>query len=906
MDEFAQLSADVDFLATALGDVIREQEGERLYDLVERVRGLTKRLREDHGDEAAHAQLDTILAEVSTADAEKLVRAFTVYFQLVNLTEEIHRVRVNRNRSLAATVDEPRSESLAAAALALKQQGATPQQARALLARLDLRLTLTAHPTEVKRYTVRLKLERVGDALKRLHQQEVPPREARRLRDVIYAEITTLWLTREVVEQRPSVVDEVKSALYYFRRTLLNVVPQLMEDLESALATYLPLEREGSEASQPYPREARGPQRPVVKFCSWIGGDRDGNPFVTPAVTRQAYELQAAVAMDAYLADIDLMVQRLSLWEKRAPLMHALREALARRVAVMGAGQRFEGEPYRQWLELVHRSLLAEAAQAGSYPGGAQAYVDDLRLLETALELGHAQRAARTFVTPAVARAAAFGFALAPLDLREHSQKHEQAVDQLLRAAGVHPDYVSLAEPERVALLEGELESMRPLLRADAQPGDEAERALAFLHELRRARQVYGEGAYGSSIVSMTEGVSDVLEALLLATEAGLPDIDVTPLFETLADLDAAPAIMRRLFASPVYRRHVERRGAQEVMIGYSDSNKDVGLVTATWALYRAQEQLAALCRESGVRLRIFHGRGTSIGRGGGPAGQAILAQPPGSLAGSMRMTEQGEALADRYRDPELAYRHLEQVLHAFILASARDERPLEEVPSAYRTAMDEAAEVARATYHELINDPEFIPFFEQVTPIDELGRLNLGSRPTRRAGGRSVAGLRAIPWVFAWTQNRANVPGWYGLGAALEATGPELAAEMYLNWPFFRTMIDLAQMSLAKADMAVFVEYLDLVDPPLRRLGTQITARHAAAVRLVEGVTGAPLLAGDPVLRRTIDLRNPYVDPISRLQVELLRRLRALPPESPDGPELEYAVMLSLTGVSAGMRNTG
>ena len=905
MDDFELLSADVDFLATALGDVVRELEGERLFDLVERVRSLSKRLREAPGDAALQAQLADLLSQVSTGDAEKLVRAFTVYFQLVNLAEEIHRVRVNKRRSLGATLAKPRSESLAAAVLELRNQGMTPTEARNFLARLDLRLTLTAHPTEVKRYTVRLKLERIGEALKHLAEHEQPPRTERQLKETIYAEIATLWLTREVVEERPTVIDEVKSALYYFRRTLLEVVPELMRDLEWALQAYLP-EAEPDAAASAAPRQSREPLPPILKFCSWIGGDRDGNPFVTPEVTRQAYELQAAVANEAYIADVDLLVQRLSLWERRAPLTHVLRTALEQRTAATAASERFTGEPYRQWLEQVHHLLVTEGAHAGSYPGGGAGYLADLRLLETALELGHAERAANAFVRPAASRAAAFGFALAPLDLREHSSKHEEAVAQMLRAAGVSSDYAALREAERVALLQRELTSPRPLLARGATPGAEAERALEFLEELRRANSLYGEGAHGSSIVSMAEGASDVLEALLLAKEAGVANIDVAPLFETLTDLDAAPAVMRTLFDSPAYWQHVSGRGVQEIMIGYSDSNKDVGLVAANWALYRAQESLAELCRQRGVSLRIFHGRGTSIGRGGGPAGQAILAQPPGSLAGRMRITEQGEALADRYRDKDLAHRHLEQVLHAFVLASARDEGELPQVPEEYRRSMDRAAQVSRDAYHELVRHPEFINFFEQVTPINELGRLNLGSRPTRRSADHSLSTLRAIPWVFAWTQNRANVPGWYGLGAALKEIGSQHAAAMYQEWPFFRAMIDLAQMSLAKADMAVFGSYLQLAEPATHHLGEQIIRRHAAAVHQVELVTGAEILATDPVLRRSIDLRNPYVDPISRLQVELLRRLRSVPEGAPDRTELDYAVMLSLTGVSAGMRNTG
>src|SRR5690606_6019271 len=402
------------------------------------------------------------------------------------------------------------------------------------------------------------------------------------------------------------------------------------------------------------------------------------------------------------------------------------------------------------------------------------------------------------------------------------------------------------------------------------------------------------------------------------AKQAGLEDIDATPLFETLADLDAAPDVMEALFAVPYYRRHVAGRGVQEVMIGYSDSNKDVGFLTANWALYRAQERLARVAREAGVPLRLFHGRGTSIGRGGGPAGQAILAQPPGSLAGRMRITEQGEALADRYSDPDLAHRHLEQVAHAFILSSARDAGPTPELPLEFREALDTAAAAAGAAYGDLLARDDFLEFFHTVTPIEEISRLNVGSRPARRSQriargesgrspGGSVADLRAIPWVFAWTQCRANLPGWYGIGSGLAALEPGLAARMYEEWPFFGTVVDFAQMSLAKADMDVFDSYLTLVEEPARTAyGNLIRAEFDRAVEQLALVTGHGLLDNDPVLARSVGLRNPYVDPISHLQVELLKRLRAASDETPGRDALEYAVLVSLIGISAGMRTTG
>jgi len=895
---FERLRADVDFLATCLGDVLREQEGDHLFELVERVRHLTKAIRgSSPGDaDAQRAELQALLAGLETHTAEKLVRAFTVYFQLVNLAEEVHRVRVNRERDIAATRESPRSESVAAAIKALRDAGWSAAEARRFVDGLDVQLTVTAHPTEVKRYTVRLKLERITAALRQLGETRLAAQRRQALVNEVYAEVTSLWLTREVNDERPSVLDEVKSALYYYQRSLLDAVPRLMRDVDEALtATY------GPEAAK------AGPLEPIVRFRSWIGGDRDGNPYVTPDVTREAYALQTLVALQRYVADVDLLVQRLSQHEDRVALSSSFRDDLARLDAEFGPTRRFPSEPFRRKLEHVHRFLTAELAGQGGYPGGPEAYVADLGLIEDTLAQAQAARLALAFVRPDRYRAAAFGFVLAPLDLREHSTVHERVVAELLAYAGLADDYAALAEAERAALLSEVLASPRPLVPAWAELSEETTNALEALGVLRRQRERFGADAVGATIVSFTNAPSDVLEALVIAKEAGIADIDATPLFETEEDLERAPDVMRRLYDLPVYRAHLERRGVQEVMIGYSDSNKDVGFLAANWALYRAQEGLARVSREAGVPLRLFHGRGTSIGRGGGPAGQAILAQPPGSLGGRMRMTEQGEALSDRYSDPDLAHRHLEQVVHAFIVSSARDARERTELPAAYREAAERVAAAGRAKYRSLVEADGFFEFFRAVTPIDEISRLNVGSRPASRGQGRSVADLRAIPWVFAWTQCRANLPGWYGIGTGLAALPDGLAAELYREWPFFRTVVDFAQMSLAKADMDVFRSYLTLAPEPLaRRFGDDVMAEFELSVALVDGAAGAPLEANDPVLARSIALRNPYVDPISHLQVELLRRLRASPEDSMDRRPLSYAVRVSLIGISAGMRTTG
>jgi phosphoenolpyruvate carboxylase len=902
---FDRLRSDVDFLGTALGDVLRELEGDRLFEMAEQVRISTKQLRAEPHEERRKA-LRKLLGDSSADSAERLLRAFTVYFQLINVAEEIHRVRMNRIREGRATVEQPRNETIAAAVKSLKDQGWTAAQARRFIEGLDVQLTVTAHPTEVKRYTVRLQLERIAAGMRERSETDVSPQQRSAIESEIYAEIATLWQTRELVPEKPSVLDEVKSALYYYRQSIMDAVPRLMGDIEGALNTYY-----GVESDSVLP--------PVVSFRSWIGGDRDGNPFVTPEITAETYRLQGQTVLDRHLEDVDLLVQRLSQWDKRVTLTKAFRDDIDGLVAEYGPPDRFEGEPFRRKLSFVHRFLRAERealaghadpferGESAKYPDGSDGYRADLTLIEQTLAQGQGKRAAESFVRPTTYRASAFEFHLAPLDLREHSAVHERVIHDLFSVAGVTDRYRELDEDSRVELLTKELETPRPLVGPNAVLEDETSRALSFLEVFEKVQRRYGTDATGGYVVSMTRGASDVLEVLVLAKQRGVHQIDATPLFETLADLDAAPAVMERLFHIEPYRQHVERRNVQEVMIGYSDSNKDTGFLAANWALYRAQDGVAEVCREAAIPLRIFHGRGTSIGRGGGPSGSAILAQPPGSLGGRMRITEQGEALSDRYSDPDLAHRHPEQVVHAFILSSARDAGELPTLDETYREAMDRAAKASAVRYRALLEDPSFLDFYHLVTPIEEISRLEIGSRPARRKGEKSLDNLRAIPWVFSWTQCRANLPGWFGLGTGLNELEPELLREMYDTWPFFTTLIDFAQMSLAKADMMIFRSYLDLVPADLRdTFWPLIEAEYAASVAHVERATGHGLLDHDPTLARSIELRNPYVDPLSYLQVELLNRLRSMPAYSPDRSGMEYAVLISLLGISAGMRNTG
>ena len=947
-EAFERLRHDVDLLASSLGDVIRELEGEAVFGTVERIRTLTKERRaleaaaRDAGarprladqDDDVTRDLRALVDGLDLHTAERVLRAFTLFFQLVNVAEQIHRVRVNRLREGAASVDAPRSESIAAAVARLREDGWSRSEVRDLLDGLDVQLTLTAHPTEVKRATVRRALERIATRMRELGERALAPPERNATTRAVVAEIATLWQTRELSERRPSVLDEAEGALGYVQRSLLGAVPRLMGDVEDALRTW-------------YDDALEEPLPPIVRFRSWIGGDRDGNPNVTPEVMRAVYARHAELAGDAHLRGVEHLFDALSHWGPRVTVDSAFEAQTERSEASVLGDERYRDEPFRRRLATTRSALLAERSRpvlgaphavrgddgAAAQTGPADAFLADLTALERALRDARAGRAADAFVRPLRYAAQATRFHLAPLDVREHSAAHERAVADLLRRAGVHDAYASLPESARVDLLAGELEHPRPLVRPDDPMADEARLALETLTVVGEVRARFGDAAFGNYVVSMTEGVSDVLEVLLLGKQAGVRDLDVTPLFETEADLSAAPGVMDALLSLPVYRRHVVARGLQEVMIGYSDSNKDVGFLAANWALHEAQRRVAEVCRAHRVPLRLFHGRGTSIGRGGGPAGAAILAQPPGTLAGRMRMTEQGEALADRYADPDLAHRHLEQVLHAFVLASARDARGAPETPTAFTSALAGAAQAARAAYRALLEADGFLDFFHAVTPIEEISRLRVGSRPARRKGDRSLANLRAIPWVFAWTQTRANLPGWYGLGRGLATIDDATLRSMVRDWPFFRSVLDLASMSLAKADLGIFRAYLDLVPEDLRaRFWPIIRDEYVLSVERVAFATGTRLDAHDATLQRAIALRNPYVDPLSFLQVALLRRLRAdeRDPATPTSDrehaptvvaghgseagateaggrsDLEEAVLVSLLGVSAGMRTTG
>ena len=899
------LSATINLLGETLGEVLRSEESPALFETEELVRALAKSRRT--GEAGAAGELAWIVASLPVPTAWATASAFAVYFDLVNLAEEEHRIQALRSRELAVYPGAI-GESIGEAVGLLKDRGFTSGQMAALLARLRLELVLTAHPTEAKRRTVLSKLQRLSEVLRRLHDPALLPRERAAEIEALRAEITALWLTDRARTTRPAVTDEVRTGLYFVDAVFWDTVPAVAADLERALHAHYP------ELTAP---------RGWFTLASWIGGDRDGNPAVTTAVTAETLRLHRGLAVERHRRSLREAARRLSVSGHRCPPPPALarwleaRRPLPEHVAYLE--QRYAGEPYRLAL-----SLLAADLEAASEEDMTSRLLDEAphRARVTADETRQVLALVAHAIPPVLADDAlralriqleSFGLHAARLDIREDSGRIATALAEILAGLGIEGAFAEQDETERGRIVLGLLAGAPPTPpEVTAATGGETSRETWRLFRLiGRAQAIYGGESLGPFVISMTRGPADILSVLLLARWAGCaPRLHIVPLFETLADLDAAPRILGELFSLPVYRAQLERCGGEQmVMIGYSDSNKDGGYLAASWALYRAQASIARVCADHGVELTIFHGRGGTVARGGGPAGRAIRAQPPGTLRGRFRVTEQGETIASRYADPALAHRHLDQIVSAVLLASAAP--VASETPDAWRAAMDAMGTAAHEAYHDLVErTPGFLDYWRAATPIDEISRLRLGSRPTARRGGvLTRSAVRAIPWVFSWMQSRFNLPGWYGLGALATIDGERLR-EMYAGWPFFRAILDNAEMSLLKADMGIAALYSDLA--PDRALGaaifTRIEEEYARARAAILDATGhRELMDGDPVIQRSVHLRNPYVDPLNYLQVEMLRRLRALPDqEGPETERLREVIVVTINGIAAGLRNTG
>jgi len=909
------LSGEIRQLGRILGEVIVKLEGREIFDVEEKLRQLAKSSRA--GNAAAEQELQDAVRQLTVAQAASMAMAFTVYFELVNLAEETHRVRLLRSRRRAQyqAGGTPMRESIGAALKELKEKGVPAETVQQILDKLCIELVFTAHPTEAKRRTMLNKLQRLAQRLRNpeAHLDDevtgvVNPRALER-------EITSLWLTDRSRSARPEVADEVRTGLWYFDTTLWHTVPLLQDELERALA-------------ETYPG-VKAPSR-WIQFGSWMGGDRDGNPNVTPSVTAEALVLHRHLALDKFQESLRELARLLSISSRIDNISPELQRLLEKEEAadphLRALHARYPEEPYRLLLSgLRARLIAADQTDQRKLLLGTDEDHDELRTVDLAQVLDliaeslTAHRAALLSegeLKTVRRQLALFGLSVARLDLRQHSSRHESALTEIFKTLNLTPDYAALSEEDRLALLLKVL-ALPPLAVPVHGFTPETSDVLGSLRVAKRAIELYGSEAIGTYVISMTHDLSDVIEVLVLLHLVGVM-LDISPLFETLGDLEAAPAIMEQMFQCEPYRAHLRaRHDHQTIMLGYSDSNKDCGYLTANWALFQAQETISAVCRKWQLGLTLFHGRGGSIARGGGPAAKAILAQPCGLFDAKIRVTEQGEVLSTRYHDPDLAFRIIEQMAYGVLLGAHAAQQKTEAVPTAWREAMTEMSRLAYNAYYDLVHkDPEFIEFWRTSTPIEEISGLKLGSRPTFRKATKSVEDLRAIPWVFSWMQSRCVFPGWYGLGSALEqfaARGPaeaELLRTMYKEWMFFKATIDNAQLTLLKADMEIASHYASLVpDEAIRtRIFAAIRTEFDRTRTAILAITGQQaLLEREPVLSKSVQLRNPYIDPLNYIQVEMIRRLRALPDKAtPEADAIRDVIELTINGVSGGLKNTG
>lgn len=887
----ALLRDDVRRLGAMVGQMLAEQVSPALLEQVESVRRAAIARRENGEPVDALAER---LAEVPLQNADALVRAFAAYFGATNLAERVHRIRRRRDHQRAGHAPQP--GGLEAVLRELREAGVSFEEFEAFLPRLRIEPVFTAHPTEVVR---RALLEKEHSVVERLiadiDRDRTPP-ERRADEARIRLALTSAWQTSEAPPEKPTVTDEVEHVGFYLAYVLYRTLPVFYEAFADAIEAV-------------YGRRIAVPQ--VLRFGTWVGGDMDGNPNVGADTMRAALDAQRAQALSRYRADLralaSILTQSLSRVEVD-PQVLARIETYGRELpqAVAGFKPRLADMPYRHLLDLMDAKLVAAGRQQAHAYADADGFIADLELIDASLSRHRGDSAGRFALQRVLRRARTFGFHLAALDLRQDSAVHEEAIAALTGDA----EWASRPVETRVARLHALIEGEETAQAAQTGVAAATLEVFRAARELRRSR---GAQAIGLYIISMSRSAADALSVLALARIAGYAEddavpLDVAPLFETVADLEAAPEVMRALFADPAYRRHLSARGdLQTVMLGYSDSAKDGGLLASRWALQRAQVELHTLACEAGVRIAFFHGRGGSVSRGGGKTERAIVAAPRGTVDGHLRVTEQGEVIHRKYGIRALALRNLEQTAGAVLRASLRPRAP-DAREQAWRESAAELAVVSREHYRALVHErADFADYFRAATPIDVIERLHIGSRPSRRRDG-GIRNLRAIPWVFAWSQNRSGLTAWYGVGSALargiEIRGLEAMAEMASDWPFFRTMLDDVEMTLAKSDLDIFERYSQLAGDAHAAFFPGIAEEFARTRDCLLAIRGEKeLLAHDPRLRLSIRLRNPYVDPISLLQVELLRRWRASDRHDEDALR---ALLATVNGIAAGIQNTG
>jgi phosphoenolpyruvate carboxylase len=906
----AQLRNDIRLLGRILGDTVRDQEGADVFDLVERIRQTSVRFHRDD-DRPARRELEVILDSMSISETVRIVRAFSYFSHLANIAEDQNNIRQMRARSAERELSCPGT-----LALALSHAGAAGLSAtdlRRFLASALVSPVLTAHPTEVRRKSTMDREMEIATLLDRRERVQLTPEELEASDEQLRREVLTLWQTNLLRRTKLTVFDEVANGLSFYDYTFLQEVPRLHCRLEDRL----------NEVDEGAKEELAS----FLRIGSWIGGDRDGNPFVTADVMRGALRMQSSRVLRHYLEELHVLGSELSLAAHLTDVSEELR-ALAGQSPDKSPHR--TGEPYRLAVSGIYARLTATAlkldveimrrpvGEAAPYGSGGE-FKADLDVLHRSLIANNSGVIARGRLRTLRRAVDCFGFHLASLDMRQNSAVHERTVAELLDLATPGTSYLALNEDARIAQLAGELRNPRPLTSKFVKYGQETLDELAVFHAAAEAHAKFGADVICQCIISMSRSVSDLLEVALLLKEVGLVDpsgrsaINIVPLFETIEDLRACAVIMDRLLSVPQYRQLVDSRGSvQEVMLGYSDSNKDGGFVTSGWELYKAEMDLVKVFARHGVRLRLFHGRGGSVGRGGGPSYDAIIAQPGGAVNGQIRITEQGEIISSKYSNAEVGRGNLEVLAAATLEASLLE--PKQSAPrNEYLEAMDQLSALAFTAYRGLVYETDgFVDYFWNSTVITEISTLNIGSRPASRKKTRAIEDLRAIPWVFSWAQCRLMLPGWYGFGTAVESwvaqhpeKGMAFLKELYREWPFFRTLLSNMDMVLAKSSIAIASRYAELV--PDKALRENIFGRirrewHLSIEYLLQIMDQERLLQGNPLLERSVRHRFPYLDPLNHVQVELLKENRARNANE----QVLRGIQLTINGISAGLRNTG
>lgn len=904
-----RLRDDVRLLGGLVGEVLREQGGERLYNLVEDLRLRAIRLRERY-DAASEREFGRVFERLATDQLATLVRAYGIYFHVINLAEQNHRLRTIRERERLGS-PAPRRESIADALAAAHQAGRPAAEVERVVGELLLYPVLTAHPSETRRRTVQQHLRVLGDLISQLDDPRAGTQDRQELMDVLRERITLVWLTDEIREVRPKPSDEVRGIAYTLEHSFYPVGPSIHRDLEVALKRYYPT--------------VRMPARPFLRLGSWVGGDRDGNPLVTADATATASTQYRSAILALYRQEVNDMIRVMSIEERATPdlIASAERDAAELDRAVRALAGRFTREHYRRKLWFISmRLLLTQEAGPGGYQDATQ-LLDDLELVRDSLMANGADRPAQGLVDQLIRRVKLFGLQFVNMEVRQHRDLHEKTVAEILMQAG-RDGYTQLDSKARSQLIEQIIQSGDKPHFDPTKLSAEATETYETFRTIAECQSRAGVDAMNTYLISMTRSAADVMEVLFLAYLTGLFEwrpatsrLRIVPLFEAIEELADCPNLVRELFASPVYRSQLTAwDNEQEIMLGYSDSNKDGGYLAAQWAIYEAEDKLARTCDEAGVRMRIFHGRGGPVGRGGGPAARAISGRPASALTPALKLTEQGEVVFARYGNPGIARRTLEQLSHA-LLTSCLLPRTRSEVDDKLVATFRELAEQSRKSYRRLIDSPGFMDFYSEATLFREIAQMPIASRPASRRpdAGLDFDSIRAIPWVFSWSQGRFNIPGWYGIGSALgEVAGDEgllsVARRFYAEWPFFRGAVNNSQISMGVADRRTMALYAGLAGEDGQRnqfLG-MILREFDLAENAIVTITGQEFLLEDsPVLSRSIRLRNPYVDVLHQAQLNLLRRWRLDPPSGDAArADLLSALLHSVNAIAAGLQSSG